>query len=319
MAAGDDEGPLTLSMLDDRLLAIVNLLVWVRVLQYYSTGRNVGVLILMIIKMVDDMKVWIMLSIVFMAAFTVTFAAITHDGVDIADTLTAPAWAMYGEFDLEFTKLSSGVLGQMVLWVYVMVSNILLVNLLIAMMSDTYQEVKEQADLEWKYSSVNSVLEMITRMHPIPPPFSLPVLALRLAWYLVFGLRTLKSLGAGANASRLTEEHQGAEERAWSPGGRLYRLKRRRERVAKLTLQHYRRAQDEAADKSNEGRLQRIEKLVEHVLIFAEDQERELQWLKNEVIEGNEEDRLARGTKKSTIRKMRRGSSVDASAAPPSA
>ena len=33
---------------------------------------------------------------------------------------------------------------------YVMVSNVLLVNLLIAMMGDTYARIKENADTEWK-------------------------------------------------------------------------------------------------------------------------------------------------------------------------
>ena len=44
----------------------------------------------------------------------------------------------------------AGQRGKVLLWMYVMVSNVLLVNLLIAMMGDTYARIKENADTEWK-------------------------------------------------------------------------------------------------------------------------------------------------------------------------
>lgn len=34
---------------------------------------------------------------------------------------------------------------------YMLVSVIVLINLLIAMMSDTYQSIQQQSDIEWKY------------------------------------------------------------------------------------------------------------------------------------------------------------------------
>ena len=54
--------------------------------------------------------------------------------------------------------------------------------------------------------------------------------------------------------------------------------------VAKQTLQQYRRQEDEEAENSGEGRLKNLEKLVLDVLIFAEDQERELGYLKEAVM-----------------------------------
>ena len=61
-----------------------------------------------------------------------------------------PLWAMLGQFEPAEIKEWAGVLGQDLLWMYVMVSNVLLVNLLIAMMGDTYARIKENADTEWK-------------------------------------------------------------------------------------------------------------------------------------------------------------------------
>ena len=51
-------------------------------------------------------------------------------------------------------------LGPWLLWLYIMLSNVLLVNLLIAMMSQTYSYVKDNASAEWKFSRVETVLEL---------------------------------------------------------------------------------------------------------------------------------------------------------------
>ena len=73
--------------------------------------------------------------------------------------------------------------------VYVLVSNVLLVNLLIAMMSDSYAEIKENADIEWKFGRANAVLETVERIHPLPPPLSLPMLLIKFTRMAVTGER----------------------------------------------------------------------------------------------------------------------------------
>ena len=231
---------LSLRDVDNIVLAMVNVLVWCRVLQHFSTSRNVGVLIIMIIEMASDMRIWILLSIIFTCAFMVTFAAITDPALDESaqpyHALTIPIWAMFGEFDLQWTSDYSGLVGQVTLWIYVLVSNVLLVNLLIAMMSDTYQEIKENADIEWKFSRVSSILEAIERTYPVPPPFSFPFLLARFVRWLMFG-----AFRQGPSEDDMAIE----QSEAWKVGGDLYNMKRTREKIAKRTLQHYHRKRDE--------------------------------------------------------------------------
>ena len=50
------------------MLAINNLLVWCRLLQYASASKSVGVLIIMVIEMMQDMALWTMLNLIFMIA-----------------------------------------------------------------------------------------------------------------------------------------------------------------------------------------------------------------------------------------------------------
>ena len=66
-----------------------------------------------------------------------------------------------------------------------LVSNVLLVNLLIAMMSETYSSIKENADVEWKFGRVSQVIEAMERTHALPPPFSLPLMLVRFLWWMI--------------------------------------------------------------------------------------------------------------------------------------
>lgn len=53
------------------------------------------------------------------------------------------------------------VLFKLAFGIYMLVSVVVLINLLIAMMSDTYQRIQAQSDIEWKYG----LSKLIRNMH----------------------------------------------------------------------------------------------------------------------------------------------------------
>lgn len=59
-----------------------------------------------------------------------------------------------------------------VLGIYLMITFILLINLLIAMMSDTYSEIQEQSDTEWKFGRAKLFRNM-NRTSAAPAPINL--------------------------------------------------------------------------------------------------------------------------------------------------
>jgi hypothetical protein len=75
---------------------------------------------------------------------------------------------------------SGGQLGPCLLWIFSFTTQVVLVNLLIAMMSETYENIKQNADNEWKYSRVFVVDEFVSSVYWIPPPFSLPFLVVEM-------------------------------------------------------------------------------------------------------------------------------------------
>ena len=247
------------------LLALLNIVVWTRVLQHHSSSRSMGVLIIMILEMVEDMWIWMTIVTIFMVAFSVTFSAITEGGYsDAIQALHTPMWAMFGE--LGDPNMGSSLQAS-VLWTYVMLSNVLLVNLLIAMMNDTYQKISEKADIEWKFGRTNAILEAVERSYPVPPPFSLPFMVGRFVLWVCSGCST-EGYGVG-NATKAA-----AGEDEWAMGGQLWQMKRERQRLATVMLLAMRRKEEEEEQVSVDGRLERMEKLVEEVMVFEEETER---------------------------------------------
>merc|ERR1712194_584177 len=86
-------------------------------------------------------------------------------------------WAIFGTVDLDTAgdqpmvmKMFVGVLSYML----ALTSNVLLVNLLIAMLNDTYVGNKEGSRREWAFNRVDAVLEFSSaEAHILPPPLDL--------------------------------------------------------------------------------------------------------------------------------------------------
>lgn len=66
------------------------------------------------------------------------------------------------QFKVETTQPDwTKVLFKLTFGIYMLVSVVVLINLLIAMMSDTYQRIQAQSDIEWKYG----LSKLVRNMH----------------------------------------------------------------------------------------------------------------------------------------------------------
>ena len=85
-----------------------------------------------------------------------------------------PFWAMFAEFDL--AELSRIPFGLPLMWVYVLIANVVLVNMLIAMFAETYARIKRNAFVEYRYQHYLHIFEYQYAVHALPPPFNFPLL-----------------------------------------------------------------------------------------------------------------------------------------------
>lgn len=76
-------------------------------------------------------------------------------------------FAIFGQTTHEQFKVESRQpnwttpLFKLAFGIYMLVSVVVLINLLIAMMSDTYQRIQAQSDIEWKYG----LSKLVRNMH----------------------------------------------------------------------------------------------------------------------------------------------------------
>ena len=242
--------------LEMEVLAFALLFIWCRIFKYLTSNQSIGLLIIMIQNMFKDIVLWALVSVIFLAAYTVAFVTISDPSeVDYgADTpITAPIWAMLGSFDNQEVGSWNGNVGQTMLWSYLVVSNILLVNLLIAMMGDTFGVIKEMADQEWKFGRLLSVVESTERMSAIPPPFNLPVTLSLFVWTCLMP-GWLKACLKSTPLGRAFDVEEVGDDPAYLKAVTLAQEKKRR--VARRLLLALKASQEEEETTSVLGRLQ---------------------------------------------------------------
>jgi len=164
-------------------------------------SRNFGVLTITLVQMMVDLSLFAIFFSVVLSGFCFALVGLsetadhhTHligeghvvrTGVDAAlhagsdgklALVWQPFWAMFAEFDIE--ELSSVPFGLPLMWVYVLIANVVLVNMLIAMFADTYTRIKMNAEIEYRYQRFLHIFEYQHVVHHLPPPFNAPLLLL---------------------------------------------------------------------------------------------------------------------------------------------
>ncbi|WKY02200.1 hypothetical protein Q1695_015872 [Nippostrongylus brasiliensis] len=87
-------------------------------------------------------------------------------------------WAMFGLIDLSHFSLKEAHYltewtGKTIFGSYSCCSIIVLLNMLIAMMSNSYQYISNQADVEWKFARSKLFIEYFDDTATLPPPFNI--------------------------------------------------------------------------------------------------------------------------------------------------
>eukprot|EP00295_Goniomonas_pacifica_P001695 CAMPEP_0175815664 /NCGR_PEP_ID=MMETSP0107_2-20121207/6084_1 /TAXON_ID=195067 ORGANISM="Goniomonas pacifica, Strain CCMP1869" /NCGR_SAMPLE_ID=MMETSP0107_2 /ASSEMBLY_ACC=CAM_ASM_000203 /LENGTH=293 /DNA_ID=CAMNT_0017127715 /DNA_START=1 /DNA_END=879 /DNA_ORIENTATION=- len=172
------------------ILAAVSLLCAARVFLFIRTVRHVGVLCLSIIAMWKDIFTWSILLIAcfgsFLLSWIFTLRGLEHDEEDIEAQekgLDALVWAVFGHLDLDIADRNDAF--PVFYFVFQFYVAVLLINLLIAMMGNTFARVWDNSVLEYKSSRV-LLKEQYIKLPILPPPlnlFCIPSKCLLLLFY----------------------------------------------------------------------------------------------------------------------------------------
>lgn len=144
----------TMIALPRNLYAIILIIAYFRVMPYLRYYQSVGVLTIVLGSMAADVKLFFAVLMLITGGFSLAFAVLLpanmnqqwyHLGSSIS--LWQPFWGLFGQFDLAELEETIGpemptrLVAPLLLWCYLFTATIVLVNLLIAQMSDTYNRV----------------------------------------------------------------------------------------------------------------------------------------------------------------------------------
>jgi len=141
--------------------------------------QRFGVLVIVVENMIADLKLFLEYLAVVQIAFSLAFLGLARAGIHEFDgdfftfdgTITIIAWSMYGWMDPDrFTSPVSFCLA----WVYVLFVHVALVNLLVAMFTDTYRTVQRKAEDEYSYKKFMTTHLYLHVLICVPPPFNAP-------------------------------------------------------------------------------------------------------------------------------------------------
>lgn len=173
-----------------RIILSLNIIVFiVRSLQIFSVNRQLGPKLVMIRKMLEDLKQFVIILLIFIIAYGIALQAVSFPGPGkyaksiqqvLRGIVDLPYWQMYGELFLEEISGQKpnehGEVHPTARWLspallagYMLFTNVLLLNLLIAIFSYTFERVQEDSDKVWKFQRYELIAEYHGRPLFFPP------------------------------------------------------------------------------------------------------------------------------------------------------
>ncbi|CAH1966853.1 unnamed protein product [Acanthoscelides obtectus] len=170
-----------------RVIYCVNCIYWyLRLLNILSVNKYLGPLVTMMGKMVKNMIYFVVLLLIVLMSFGVSRQAILFPDQEPSwmiarDVFLEPYFMLYGEVYADKIDPTCGGEGEepcrtgkwitpTIMSIYLLVANILLINLLIAVFNNIFNEVNAVAHQVWMFQRFTVVMEY--EQKPIlPPPF----------------------------------------------------------------------------------------------------------------------------------------------------
>ncbi|CAH8549224.1 unnamed protein product [Schistosoma haematobium] len=165
---------------------------YIRLYGLYSYHPNLGPKLVMIRSMLEELISFIFILIVVFLAYGISLHVLLYpyrhefSWSDVRDVLYYPYWNLYGELSLDYTFAKNDTCGTnadgincpkyhflcpLFLAMYLMIAGTLLINLLIAIFSNVFNEIEFHSIELWKYNMFFMVVEF-NKKPIVPVPLS---------------------------------------------------------------------------------------------------------------------------------------------------
>ncbi|KAL5005502.1 hypothetical protein ScPMuIL_018958 [Solemya velum] len=165
-----------------RLIFIVNIVFWyIRILEILSVNKYLGPYVKIIGKLIRDMSYFIIILLIILMSFGVVRQSVHFQNEEpswhlVRNVFFYPYWMIYGELfadeidtcDSEEGCVYGSWVAPALMCMYLLVANILLVNLLIARFNATFIRNNAMSREIWKYQRYQLIINY--ELRPILPP-----------------------------------------------------------------------------------------------------------------------------------------------------
>ncbi|GFR76765.1 transient receptor potential cation channel subfamily M member 2-like [Elysia marginata] len=210
-----------------RVILSINLITFFsRILHIFSISKQLGPKLSMIYQMIQDLMWFVAILLVFIISYAVASEAVLYPESELSWKLLfylprKAYWHIYGELFLEDIEGENQCTNDPALYnnysmlrcpsevgkyfvpillgLYILMTNVLLLNLLIAMFSYTFQRIQANTDMHWCFQRFNLVHEYMARP-VLPPPF---IIVSHIYLVVTRILRCCRDKGSGDNGNGL--------------------------------------------------------------------------------------------------------------------
>ncbi|KAL2096073.1 hypothetical protein ACEWY4_008221 [Coilia grayii] len=165
------------------LFAVTSMLSFTRLAYILPAHESLGTLQISIGKMIDDMMRFMFLLMIIGTAFLcgmnniyVPYVISPNLG-KFNETINFLFWTMFGVANQDYVDMPEYVLaefiGRILYGVYTLVIVIVLLNMLIAMITNSFQKIEDDADVEWKFARSKLYLSYFREGLTMPVPFNI--------------------------------------------------------------------------------------------------------------------------------------------------
>ncbi|KAH6936882.1 hypothetical protein HPB50_024045 [Hyalomma asiaticum] len=212
----------------NQLFAVALLLGFLEFLNFLTFHHLFGPWAVIIRDLIKDLMRFLAILLIFLVGFSLNMCAV-YQPVFVpprGDNITLPIFGQefqspINTFEMLFFSLFglvepdympplhlsppfAKIIVKVVFGVYMMVTVVVLINLLIAMMSDTYQRIQAQSDTEWKFGRAKLIRNM-KRASPAPAPLN----CLTFVPELIMNKCSLRKVKGGSTLSMLKDMGSG--------------------------------------------------------------------------------------------------------------
>ncbi|XP_013386796.1 transient-receptor-potential-like protein [Lingula anatina] len=178
------------TLISEGLFAVANVFSFARIIYLFLANPNLGPLQISLGCMLIDIAKFLFIFMLVLASFACGLNQL-YSSYQPPDGSTAPfytldqsvgtlIWSLFGLTQLKDINIKDGQpftkgIGELLFMVYHAMAIIVLINMLIAMMSSSFQDIEAHGDREWKFARTKLWTSYFDEGSTLSPPFNLLV------------------------------------------------------------------------------------------------------------------------------------------------